>query len=54
MALVAFVLNNERKKDKLKCKTISDITPVTHLGYFPLKSIMDKLNVKKISGKTSV
>ena len=40
-------LNNEKKREKLKSKTISDIPPVTHLGYFPLKSIMDKLNVKK-------
>ena len=40
-------LNNERKKEKLKIKTIGDVPPITHLGYFPLKSIMDKLNVKK-------
>lgn len=40
-------LNNERKKEKLKIKTIGDVPPITHLGYFPLKSIMNKLDVKK-------
>lgn len=40
-------LNNERKKEKLKKLTIGEVPPVTHLGYFPLKSIMEKLNVKK-------
>lgn len=34
--------NNEKN-----IKTISDKSPITHLGYFPLKSILDKLSIKK-------
>ena len=28
-------------------RTISDISPLMHLGYFPLKSIMEEMNIKK-------
>ncbi|HHT95177.1 MAG TPA: hypothetical protein GXZ71_04720, partial [Clostridiaceae bacterium] len=34
-------------KPKEKEKKISDIPPVVHLGYFPLKSIMEKLEIEK-------
>jgi transposase len=40
-------MNKERKNEKSKVKTIGEVPPITHLGYFLLKSIMDKLNVKK-------
>ena len=42
-------LNAERKKEKIKEKviTIEDEPPITHMGYFLLKSILNKLNVKK-------
>ena len=38
-------LNNERKTTTVP--KISDIPPIKHLGYFPLKSIFEKLGVKK-------
>jgi len=38
-------MNEERKKEK-EIKKISSVSPVRHLGYFPLKSIMDTLDVK--------
>lgn len=38
-------LNNERKTTTVP--KISDIPPIKHLGYFPLKSILEKLGVKK-------
>ena len=37
---------NRLKKEK-GVKKISDVSPVLHLGYFPLKSILEKLKVKK-------
>lgn len=38
-------LNNVRKTSAVP--KISDIPPIKHLGYFPLKSILEKLGVKK-------
>ena len=38
-------LNNERAKEGVR--KISDKSPNLYLGYFPLKSIMDKLKIKK-------
>lgn len=38
-------LNNERKTTTIH--KISDIPPIKHLGYFPLKSILEKLDIKK-------
>lgn len=38
-------LNEERNKEKIRY--ISDVSPVRYLGYFPLSSIMNKLNIKK-------
>lgn len=38
-------LNAERNKDKVKL--ISDVSPVIHLGYFPLAAIMNKLQISK-------
>jgi transposase len=38
-------LNNER--DSSHTRMITNISPLIHLGYFPLKSIMEKLNIKK-------
>jgi hypothetical protein len=36
-----------RKRNAEQVRTISGISPLRHLGYFPLKSIQDKLGVKK-------
>lgn len=38
-------LNKERKDQGVR--KISDKSPILHLGYFPLKSILDKLKIKK-------
>lgn len=38
-------LNKNRKSDGVR--KISDKSPLLHLGYFPLKSIMEKLKIKK-------
>lgn len=38
-------LNKKRKDDGVR--KISDKSPLLYLGYFPLKSIMDKLKIKK-------
>jgi transposase len=38
-------LNKKRKSDGVR--KISDKSPLFHLGYFPLKSIMEKLKIKK-------
>lgn len=38
-------LNNKRENKKIK--KITDVIPVINLGYFPLKSILDKLKIKK-------
>lgn len=38
-------LNKNRKDDGVR--KISDKSPLLHLGYFPLKSIMEKLKIKK-------
>lgn len=38
-------LNKKRKDDGVR--KISDKSPLLHLGYFPLKSIMEKLKIKK-------
>lgn len=38
-------LNEERKKNDI---TLIDQSPLRYLGYFPLKLIMDKLDVKKL------
>ena len=38
-------LNKKRKGDGVR--KISDKSPLLHLGYFPLKSIMEKLKIKK-------
>jgi transposase len=38
-------LNNKRNAEQVR--TISSGSPLRHLGYFPLKSITDKLGVKK-------
>ena len=38
-------LNKNRKAEQVR--TISGVSPLRHLGYFPLKSIMGKLGVKK-------
>lgn len=42
-------MNEEFKKEKARNKTreITSVSPVKSLGYFPLKSILDGLNVKK-------
>jgi hypothetical protein len=37
-------LNKNRKEESVK--KISTKSPLIHLGYFPLKSIMEKLNIK--------
>ena len=34
-------------REEAGVKKITDVTPVIHLGYFPLKSILEKLGVKK-------
>lgn len=39
-------LLNERKKED-GTRKISDVSPLLHLGYFPLKSIIEKLQIKK-------
>ena len=36
-----------KQKEEAGIKKISGISPVIHLGYFPLKCILDKLKVKK-------
>ena len=36
-----------RKKNETGVRKISDISPILYLGYFPLKSILDKLKIKK-------
>jgi transposase len=36
-----------KKKASQGTRKISDQSPILHLGYFPLKSILDKLNIKK-------
>jgi transposase len=36
-----------RAKNEKGVRKISDKSPVVHLGYFPLKRILDKLNVRK-------
>jgi len=36
-----------RKRNTEGVRTISAISPLRHLGYFPIKSIVDKLGVKK-------
>jgi len=38
-------LNREKKETGVR--KISDISPILYLGYFPLKSILDKLKIKK-------
>ena len=38
-------LNRERKSEQVR--TISNVSPLRHLGYFPLKSIISKLGVKQ-------
>lgn len=38
-------LNKAKSEDGIK--KISDKSPILHLGYFPLKSMLDKLNIKK-------
>lgn len=38
-------LNREKTKEGVR--KISDISPVLYLGYFPLKSILEKLHIKK-------
>ena len=38
-------LNKVKTKDKIR--KISDTTPEVRLGYFPLKSIMEKIEIKK-------
>lgn len=38
-------LNEEKKKDS--ARKISDKSPILYLGYFPLKSILEKLKIKK-------
>ena len=37
---------NQEKADA-GARKISDISPILHLGYFPLKSILDKMKIKK-------
>ena len=37
---------NQEKADA-GTRKISDISPILHLGYFPLKSILDKMKIKK-------
>ena len=37
---------NKTKKDS-GVRKISDKSPITYLGYFPLKNILDKLEIKK-------
>ena len=34
-------------KNEAGVKKISDVSPVIYLGYFPLKSILEKLKIKK-------
>lgn len=41
-------LNEKRKEDKER--KISDKSPMRYLGYFPLKSILEKLKVKRYVG----
>lgn len=36
-----------RKRNDEGVKKISDVSPVVYLGYFPLKSILDRLKIKK-------
>jgi transposase len=36
-----------QKRGNEGARKISDMSPLLHLGYFPLKSIMDKLKIKK-------
>jgi transposase len=36
-----------RQKDEAGVKKISDVSPVLYMGYFPLKSIMEKMNIEK-------
>lgn len=38
-------LNQSRNKESVR--RISDVSPVLHLGYFPLKGIMENLKIKK-------
>ena len=38
-------LNRQRKSERIK--VIGSKSPLLHLGYFPLKSILEKLNIKK-------
>ena len=38
-------LNKEALTEKER--VISDVSPLMHLGYFPLKSIMEEMNIKK-------
>jgi transposase len=38
-------LNKEARAEKER--TISEVSPLMHLGYFPLKSIMEKMDIKK-------
>lgn len=39
-------MNLEKKQDNYR--KISEVSPIRHLGYFPLKAIMDKLKIKPI------
>lgn len=36
-----------KKKNEAGVRKISDKSPILYLGYFPLKNILDKLNIKK-------
>ena len=38
-------LNLQKKQDGIR--KISDVSPITHIGYFPFKSILTKLQIKK-------
>ena len=38
-------MNVERKKDEVK--KITDISPIRYLGYFPLKALLEKLDIHK-------
>ena len=39
-----------QKKNEQGVRKISDISPIRYLGYFPLKSILEKLNIPKYVG----
>jgi transposase len=36
-----------KRKEEAGIKKISDVSPILHLGYFPLKSILEKLKIKR-------